>query len=137
MRTMLARYFVGTNPNTLLRRLYALLCRVYTLLWRVQMFKLAESVGIEPTHRSPDDRLATCCLNHSANFPNLAEAVGFEPTGRFHPSVFKTAAIDHSATLPNTGAPGRNRTRDPPLTRRVLFQLSYKGMASRDGLEPP
>ena len=27
-----------------------------------------------------------------------------------------------------TGAPGRNRTRDPPLTRRVLFQLSYKGM---------
>ncbi len=30
---------------------------------------LAESVGIEPTHRLPDDGLASRCLNHSANFP--------------------------------------------------------------------
>src|SRR5690606_8329077 len=28
------------------------------------------------------------------------------------------------------GAPGRTRTRDPLITNQVLYQLSYKGMAS-------
>jgi hypothetical protein len=52
---------------------------------------------------------------------------------RFSRPVAGPTPLHH---LPNTGAPGKNRTPDPPLTRRLLCQLSYKGMAVRAGIEP-
>ena len=86
---------------------------------------MADGVGIEPTRPLRDDRLATCCLNHSANHPwhsvtesnrrlwiwnprpchwtnaaHLAEEVRFELTAPFDTTVFKTAALNRSATLP-------------------------------------
>lgn len=35
-----------------------------------------------------------------------------------------------------SGAPGLNRTDDLPLTRRMLCQLSYRGLAAKAGIEP-
>lgn len=61
-----------------------------TTVWIIHILKrcarnLADGVGIEPTHRFPDDSLASCCLNLSANHPNkinrltLAQRDGIEP----------------------------------------------------------
>ena len=86
---------------------------------------MADGVGLEPTHRFPDDGLASRCLNLSANHPwhsvtesnrrlwiwnprpchwtnaaHLAEEVRFELTAPFDTTVFKTAALNRSATLP-------------------------------------
>ena len=49
---------------------------LYQLSYRPK--KMAEHVGIEPTHPLLSDRLAICCLNRSANAP-VAGDKGLEP----------------------------------------------------------
>lgn len=45
----------------------------------IYSFCLAGHIGVEPIHLLLNDRLAICCLNRSANVPNLVAPPGFEP----------------------------------------------------------
>ena len=60
-------------------------------------------------------------IQHSA-FPDW-ESVGIEPT----PEAYETSALPLSYAPRFFRAAGWNRTSDRPLTRRLLYPLSYRG----------
>lgn len=76
-------------------------------------------MGLEPTLRGWKPRVLPL---HYVRL-DFAPGVGFEPTWDF--SARLTAACFLRSATPECRAHSRNCTRDPSLTRRELYWLSY------------
>src|SRR6187549_845302 len=89
-----------------------------------------EPPGIEPgTSRMRTERSPAELRPHEAAGGTRTRMV---LSGAQVPHLSATAA----KSFGTASALGRDRTDDPRFTKPVLFQLSYKGMAGRQGVEP-